>query len=137
VRGSRSEPAGRRAPRPPRGYRWAQEVAVTLTDQGCDPTSLTVDAGAVSFVITNSSSSRSEFEVRTSKPSIVGETEGIPAGGSGTLDLDLKDGTYNLSCGTGDVFEDALVVGSGRRAGHGHDVGRCRSAGAVAATRPT
>ena len=90
-----------------------QKVSVTLTDSGCDPATLTTDAGAVTFVITNSSSSRSEFEVRTAKPSIVGESEGIPAGTTANLDLDLKDGKYNLSCGTGDVYEDALVVGSG------------------------
>ncbi|MGZ4758300.1 MAG: iron uptake system protein EfeO [Acidimicrobiales bacterium] len=90
-----------------------QEVAVSLTDQGCDPAHLTVAAGPVTFDITNASSSRSEFEVRTSKPSIIGETEGIAAGSTGTLELDLRDGTYDLSCGTGDVYEDALVVGTG------------------------
>ena len=78
-----------------------QQVPVTLTDQGCDPAALRVDAGAVTFVITNSSSSRSEFEVRTAKPSIVGESEGIAAGTTAELDLDLQDGTYDLSCGTG------------------------------------
>jgi len=90
-----------------------QQVPVTLTDQGCDPAALRVDAGAVTFVITNSSSSRSEFEVRTAKPSIVGESEGIAAGTTAELDLDLQDGTYDLSCGTGDVYHDALVVGTG------------------------
>ena len=57
-----------------------QKVAVTLTDSGCTPATLTVDAGAVTFDITNSSSSRSEFEVLTAKPSIVGETEGGEGG---------------------------------------------------------
>src|SRR6476619_722109 len=78
-----------------------QKVPVTLTDKGCEPATLSVAAGAVTFVITNSSSSRSEFEVRTAKPSIVGESEGIPAGSIANLDLDLEDGKYDLSCGTG------------------------------------
>ena len=36
-----------------------------------DPSRQAAKAGPVTFDITNSSSSRSEFEVRTSKPSIV------------------------------------------------------------------
>src|SRR5689334_15913741 len=88
-------------------------MAVTLTDAGCQPATFTIDAGDVAITITNSSSSRSEFEIRTTKPSIVGESEGIAAGSTASLDLSLDDGTYDLVCGTGEVFEGALVVGTG------------------------
>src|SRR4051794_382371 len=88
-------------------------LAVTLSDSGCTPASFTVDPGAARFAITNDSGSKSEFEIRTNKPSILAESEGIAAGATADLDVTLDEGTFDLSCGTGTVYAGALVVGNG------------------------
>ena len=87
--------------------------AVALTDTGCTPGTFTVDPGPTRITITNQSGSKSEFEIRTAKPSIVAESEGIAAGADADLDVTLDPGTYDLACGTGEVFTGALVVGDG------------------------
>lgn len=77
----------------------AQQVAVTITDDGCDPTDLKATAGAVTFVVTNDDSSvNNEFEVLDGD-AILGEEENVTEGLSAEVSVDLDPGTYDIVCG--------------------------------------
>lgn len=77
----------------------AQQVAVTITDDGCDPTDLKATAGAVTFVVTNDDSSvNNEFEVLDGD-AILGEEENVTEGLSAEVSVDLEPGTYDIVCG--------------------------------------
>ena len=77
----------------------AQQVAVTITDDGCDPTDLEATAGPVTFVVSNDDSSvNNEFEVLDGAL-ILGERENVTAGLSGEVSANLDPGTYDIVCG--------------------------------------
>jgi FTR1 family protein len=76
----------------------ARDVAVKLTDAGCDPAEVDVDAGRTTFRVTNAGTGRvSEMEVLDGAR-ILGEKENLVTGLSGTFTLNLEPGTYTLSC---------------------------------------
>jgi len=107
-------------------------VKVTLTASGCDPASFNVAPGAVVFSVQNSSGSSGEFEILTSKPTIVGEVEKIPDDGADTLAVTLDTGTYDIVCGTGSKLTGALVVGDGKNQATGTTVDTAELDAAVA-----
>jgi iron uptake system component EfeO len=90
----------------------ARLVAVKLTDDGCEPAQLKLDAGPTTFQISNAGTSKvSEFEVLDGDR-ILGEKENVVAGLSGRFDLDLKPGQYTISCPGGTSSATGpLVVG--------------------------
>ncbi|HEV7495403.1 iron uptake system protein EfeO [Baekduia sp.] len=80
------------------GAAGAKQVAVKLTDAGCEPAALKLDAGPTEFKVTNGGTGRvSEFEV-LSGSRILGEKENLVAGLSGTFTINLKPGQYSISC---------------------------------------
>jgi FTR1 family protein len=89
-----------------------KKVNVTLTDAGCDPATLEVDAGPTTFVVTNSGTARvSEFEVLDGSK-ILGEKENLAPGLSGDFTLTLQPGSYTTSCPGGKTAATGdLVVG--------------------------
>ena len=75
-----------------------KQVAVKLTDEGCEPAQMKLDAGRVEFKVTNGGTGRvSEFEV-LSGSRILGEKENLVAGLSGSFTVNLKPGQYTLAC---------------------------------------
>lgn len=73
-------------------------VTVTLTDNGCKPKPAKVNAGPVTFKVTNSNASKvSEAELQQNN-TIVGEKENLTPGLSGTFSLKLKAGKYQVYC---------------------------------------
>jgi FTR1 family protein len=80
------------------GASGAKQVAIKLTDAGCEPASLKLDAGPTEFKVTNGGTGRvSEFEV-LSGARILGEKENLVAGLSGTFTINLKPGEYSMAC---------------------------------------
>jgi FTR1 family protein len=76
----------------------ARQVAIKLTDAGCEPAAMKLAAGPTTFEVTNAGTGRvTEFEV-LSGSRILGEKEHLVAGLSGSFTLNLKPGTYTLAC---------------------------------------
>ena len=95
----------------------ARTVEVALTDAGCEPAKLDLQAGPTTFKVTNKGTSKvSEFEVKQGDR-ILGEVENVTAGLERTFSLNLKQGSYVLLCpgGTG-AAEGTLTVGAGAAA---------------------
>jgi FTR1 family protein len=75
-----------------------KRVAVKLTDAGCDPATLKLDAGPTTFVVTNAGTSRvTEFEILDGAK-IIGERENIAPGLSNDFTLTLQPGSYTTAC---------------------------------------
>jgi iron uptake system component EfeO len=89
-----------------------REVAVKLTDAGCDPASMKIAAGPTTFVVTNAGTSRvTEFEILDGSK-IIGEKENIAAGLSGDFTLNMRPGSYTTACPGGTTAASgALTVG--------------------------
>ena len=99
-------------------------VEVALTDEGCDPSELTVPSGSTTFHVTNKGAdSISEFEVLDTGGKILGEKESLTSGLSGSFTLDLKAGEYVLLCPGGTTHPiGKLIVGEGSSdGGHGSE----------------
>ena len=77
----------------------AQHLAVTITDDGCDPTDLEATAGPATITVSNEDSAvNNEFEVLDGAL-ILGERENVTAGLSGEVSINLDPGTYDIVCG--------------------------------------
>ncbi|WCB94518.1 hypothetical protein DSM104299_03255 [Baekduia alba] len=89
-----------------------KQVAVKLTDAGCEPATMKLNAGPTEFKVTNGGTGRvSEFEV-LSGSRILGEKENLVAGLSGSFTVNLKPGEYSMSCPGGKTAATgALTVG--------------------------
>ena len=89
-----------------------RRVEVKLTDAGCSPAAIRIDAGRTTFHVTNAGTGRvSELEVLEGAR-VLGERENLVAGLSGSFTLTLQPGRYTLSCpgGTSDA-KGVLTVG--------------------------
>src|SRR4051794_10813708 len=85
-------------------------VEVKLTDAGCDPAAIKLEAGRTTFKITNAGTGRvSELEVLAGQR-ILGEKENLVAGLSGSFTLDLQPGRYTLSCPGGTTTATGIVT---------------------------
>jgi iron uptake system component EfeO len=104
---SRPDPSGTpAASKPASGPR---TVEIKLTDAGCSPAAIKLEAGRTTFKITNAGTGRvSEAEVLSGQR-ILGEKENLVAGLSGSFTLDLQPGQYTLSC-PGGISDAAGVV---------------------------
>jgi FTR1 family protein len=95
----------------------AQKLAVSLTDAGCSPAKLSARSGAVTFEVSNGGTAKvSELEVKNADGIILGERENIVSGINGAFTLDLKPGTYTLSCPNGDNDDNGTLVVTGHTA---------------------
>ncbi|KAA0269266.1 MAG: iron uptake system protein EfeO [Acidobacteria bacterium] len=94
----------------------AQRVAVTITDDGCDPTDLEATAGPATFEVENVDSAiNNEFEVLDGAL-ILGERENVTPGLSGEVSVNLDPGTYDIVCGNpGNREPTGKLVVSGER----------------------
>src|SRR3954470_23915972 len=86
---------------------------IKLTDAGCSPATIKLDAGRTTFKVTNGGTGRvSEAEV-LSGARILGEKENLVAGLSGSFTLDLQPGRYSLSCPGGTTAATGIVTVGG------------------------
>jgi FTR1 family protein len=93
-----------------------KQVAVKLTDAGCEPAQMKLDAGRVEFKVTNGGTGRvSEFEV-LSGSRILGEKENLVAGLSGSFTVNLKPGQYSLACPGGKTAATGVLTVGGSAA---------------------
>src|SRR3954447_7881326 len=96
-------------------------VEVKLTDAGCDPATIKLEAGRTTFKITNAGTGRvSEAEV-LSGARILGEKENLVAGLSGSFTLDLQPGQYSLACPGGTTAATGVVSVGGQGASGADD----------------
>jgi iron uptake system component EfeO len=89
-----------------------KKVAVKLTDAGCEPAVMKLDAGPTSFEVTSTGTGRvTEFEVLDGSK-ILGEKENIAPGLSGSFVITLQPGSYTLACPGGkSASSGELTVG--------------------------
>jgi plastocyanin len=78
-----------------------ETVAVTETDFAIDPANPTVQAGTVTFEVTNDGAAPHNLEVEGQGVEAVLDQD-LAAGESGTLEVDLEPGTYEWYCPVGD-----------------------------------
>jgi iron uptake system component EfeO len=108
---------GNSEPAPPGAKQAAsgpKAVEVKLTDAGCDPATLKLDAGRTTFKVTNAGTGRvSELEVLSGQR-ILGEKENLVAGLSGSFTLDLQPGEYTISCPGGTSSATGVLTVGGK-----------------------
>ncbi len=91
-----------------------KSVEIKLTDAGCAPATIKLDAGRTTFKVTNAGTGRvSELEV-LSGARILGEKENLVAGLSGSFTLDLQPGQYTLSCPGGTTAATGVITVGGK-----------------------
>jgi iron uptake system component EfeO len=76
----------------------SQPVAITITDKGCEPNTLSVPAGKTTFRIKNASRRAVEWEILDGVM-VVEERENIIPGFVQSLTATLKAGQYQMTCG--------------------------------------
>jgi iron uptake system component EfeO len=76
-------------------------IAVKATDTACEVGVTEVEAGQVTFTITNSGSKVNEFYVYAAGDRVMGEVENIAPGLSRELRVELTPGTYETACKPG------------------------------------
>jgi iron uptake system component EfeO len=85
-------------------------VRIDVTDEGCTPVPATVEAGPLSFAITNKGSGRvTEAEVMQDGR-ILGEKENLTPGLSGQFSLRLEAGEYVIYCPNAKQDRSTLTV---------------------------
>jgi len=87
----------------------SQPVSVTITDNGCEPNTLSVPAGKTTFRIKNQSRRAVEWEILDGVM-VVEERENIIPGFVQSLTADLKAGQYQMTCGLLTNPKGSLVV---------------------------
>jgi FTR1 family protein len=92
----------------------SKSTEVKLTDAGCSPATLKLDAGRTTFKVTNAGTGRvSELEVLDGSR-ILGEKENLVAGLSGSFTLQLQPGQYTLSCPGGTSSATGVLTVGGK-----------------------
>ncbi|MFI5836033.1 iron uptake system protein EfeO [Micromonospora sp. NPDC051300] len=76
-------------------------IAVKATDSACEVGSTAIDAGQVTFKVTNNGSKVNEFYVYAAGDRVMGEVENIAPGLSRELRVELPAGTYETACKPG------------------------------------
>jgi iron uptake system component EfeO len=87
----------------------AMPVNVTVTDKGCEPSSLTVNEGKSTFAIKNASRRALEWEILDGVI-VVEERENIFPGFTQTLSATLSPGEYWMTCGLLNNPKGKLIV---------------------------
>ncbi len=76
-------------------------IVVKATDSACEVGATEVQAGQVTFKVTNSGSKINEFYVYAAGDRVMGEVENIAPGLSRELHVELPAGTYETACKPG------------------------------------
>ena len=102
-------------------------VAVAAGDDSCDVDRTELEAGAVTFAVTNKGSSTTEVYVYGDDDGeftrVIGEVENIGPGTSRDLDVDLAGGSYEVACKPGQsgdgIRTPITVTGEGASSSEG------------------
>ena len=105
------------------------QVAVTASDSACEVSDTELDAGPVTFNVTNEGSQVTEVYVYGEEDGefsrIINEVENIGPGTSQDLSVDLSAGTYEVACKPGQTGEgirqEITVTGEGGSANEGEE----------------
>jgi len=74
-------------------------IAVTLTDEGCDPRDFHLAPGIVVFAVSNPNGARvKEMEIQDTDHHVRGDVEGVGKGATRSLIVDLRAGSYLVRC---------------------------------------
>jgi len=85
-------------------------IPVTISDEGCTPSTITAKAGKTAFDVTNDgSASVIEFYVKKANK-VLGEVENVLPGSPKTLTLTLKAGTFTIECPNGTKTERGTLT---------------------------
>jgi iron uptake system component EfeO len=87
----------------------AEPISVTLTDSGCNPTTLTAAGGTVTFAVKNDRADKAEFEILSKTPEILLE-KFLASKAAGNFQVNLEDGAYEIICGAPSDTRAALTV---------------------------
>ena len=87
----------------------SEPVAVTLTENGCDPTTLSATGGTVTFAVKNDRADKAEFEILSKAPAILIE-KFLESKAAGSFQVNLQDGSYEVICGAPSDTRAALTV---------------------------
>ncbi|MDO9378953.1 MAG: iron uptake system protein EfeO [Nocardioidaceae bacterium] len=90
-------------PEPAAGGSGTGAVAVSATDDACDVSTTSLEAGPSTFTVKNEGDKTTEFYVYATGDRIMGEVENIGPGLSRDLVVDLDRGTYQGACKPGMV----------------------------------
>jgi iron uptake system component EfeO len=86
-----------------------QTIEVTLTDDGCQPRSISAQAGPTTFKIHNEGSAAvTEFEVLDGG-TIKGEAENVIPGADKGFSITLKAGSFTTKCPNGSKFDSGTL----------------------------
>jgi iron uptake system component EfeO len=89
------------------------QIKVSLTNDGCSPSTIDAKTGPTTFIVTNSGAAAvTELEVM-SGDRILGEVENIVPGLSGKFTLNLRSGSYVLYCPGGKTAEKGTLTVKG------------------------
>jgi iron uptake system component EfeO len=94
----------------------ATELAVTISDKGCDPKDIQATAGVTTFKVTNSGSTFvKEFEV-LQDGRILGEAESVEPGHDRAFTITLQPGAYETFCPGGEEVSRGTLTVTGEAA---------------------
>jgi uncharacterized cupredoxin-like copper-binding protein len=92
-------------------------IAVTSTDTTCIPARDRLDAGELTFEVTNKGKQPTELYVFGEGDKVISEVEDVGPGASRSLTVDLAAGNYQLGCKPGQkgngIRADITVTGEG------------------------
>jgi iron uptake system component EfeO len=95
----------------------ANAVQVKITEAGCEPAELEIEAGPTTFEVTNDGADEvNEFEVLDGER-ILGEAENLAPGLSGSFSLTLEPGEYQTYCPGGTTQERGTLTVTGAAGG--------------------
>lgn len=94
----------------------AGRIAVSVSEAGCSPASISVPSGAVTFVVTNAGAETGEFEVILAGTRVIDEVENIVPGFVVNMTTRVDGGTYELLCGNLQAPRGVLTVTGGAAA---------------------
>jgi iron uptake system component EfeO len=98
----------------------AQQLAVTISDAGCEPAAIDAKAGVTTFDVTNSGSTFvTEFEV-LQDGRILGEVESVEPGHARAFTLTLQAGSYETFCPGGETTSKGTLTVTGEAAAVGN-----------------
>ena len=94
----------------------AARIAVSISDKGCSPATVTTAAGPVTFVVTNDGTETGEFEIVQGGTRVIDELENIIPGFVVNMATRLDGGTYAMQCGNLQTTAGVLTVTGGQAA---------------------
>jgi iron uptake system component EfeO len=86
-----------------------EPVTVTLTEAGCDPTTVAATGGTVTFAVKNDRADKAEFEILSKAPEILIE-KFLESKAAGNFQVNLKAGEYEIICGAPSDTRAALTI---------------------------